>query len=35
MIAAIARSRDARVVTRDIGGFEGCDVTVINPWTAA
>ena len=32
MIAAIAHSRGAGVVTRDIGGFEGCGVTLINPW---
>jgi toxin FitB len=33
MIAAIARSHGASVVTRDAGGFDGCGVTVINPWT--
>ena len=32
MIAAIAHSRNASVVTRDTGGFEGCGVTLINPW---
>lgn len=32
MIAAIARARGAAVVTRDAGGFEGCGLTVINPW---
>lgn len=31
-IAAVARSRGAAVATRDVDGFEGCDVTVINPW---
>ena len=31
-IAAIARSRGAAVATRDASGFEGCGVTVINPW---
>lgn len=34
MIAAIARARDAAVVTRDTGGFDGCGVTVINPWVS-
>ncbi len=32
MIAAIARSRNAGVVTRDTGGFAGCGVTLVNPW---
>lgn len=32
MIAAIARSHGASVVTRDDGGFEGCGVAVVNPW---
>ena len=32
MIAAIARSHGASVVTRDSGGFDGCGLTVINPW---
>ena len=32
MIAAVARSHGARVVTRDISGFEGCGLTLINPW---
>ena len=32
VIASIARARGASVVTRDAGGFEGCGVTVINPW---
>lgn len=35
MIAAIARSRSATVVTRDERGFEGCGVPVIDPWTYA
>jgi predicted nucleic acid-binding protein len=34
MIASIARARDAAMVTRDVGGFEGCGLTVINPWGA-
>lgn len=32
MIAAIARAQGAAVVTRDVGGFDGCGVTLINPW---
>jgi predicted nucleic acid-binding protein len=32
MIAAVARAKGAGVVTRDIGGFTGCGLTVINPW---
>lgn len=32
MIAAIARANGARVVTRNITDFEGCDVTLIDPW---
>ena len=32
MIAAVARSQGASVVTRDIEGFEGCGVPLINPW---
>ena len=31
-IAAIARSRGASVVTRDVDDFEGSGVDVINPW---
>ena len=31
-IAAIARSLDASVATRDTGGFEGCGIDVIDPW---
>jgi predicted nucleic acid-binding protein len=34
MIAAVARSHGASGVTRDIGGLEGCGVTLINPWSA-
>jgi predicted nucleic acid-binding protein len=32
MIAAVARSHDASVATRDTGGFEGCSLALINPW---
>jgi len=35
MIAAIARAQGASVVTRDISGFEGCGLMLINPWNAA
>jgi toxin FitB len=35
MIAAIARAAGATMVTRDISGFEGCGLTIINPWNAA
>jgi predicted nucleic acid-binding protein len=34
MIAAIARAHGADVVTRDTGGFEGCGLTLLNPWDA-
>jgi toxin FitB len=34
MIAAIARVHGAPVATRDVRGFEGCGLTVINPWEA-
>lgn len=34
MIAAIARAHDATIVTRDVGGFEGCGVALVNPWQA-
>jgi predicted nucleic acid-binding protein len=33
LIAATALAAGASVATRDIGGFEGCGLTVINPWT--
>jgi predicted nucleic acid-binding protein len=35
MIAAVARACGADVVTRDVGGFDGCGLTLINPWEAA
>ena len=34
-IAAIARSRGAALATRNVRDFEGCGVTVVNPWTEA
>jgi predicted nucleic acid-binding protein len=35
LIAATALIAGAAVATRDADGFEGCGVTVINPWDAA
>ena len=35
MIAAIARANGASMVTRDLGGFADCGLTLINPWEAA
>jgi toxin FitB len=32
MIASVAQSRGASVVTRDTSGFEGCGLTLVNPW---
>ncbi len=32
MIASVARANGATVVTRDTSGFEGCGLTVIDPW---
>jgi toxin FitB len=34
-IAATALVFGADIATRDIGGFSGCGLTVINPWTAS
>jgi toxin FitB len=34
MIAAIASMHGAPVVTRDVRGFEGCGISLINPWQA-
>ena len=31
-IAAIARSRGMSVAARDVDGFSGCRIDVINPW---
>jgi hypothetical protein len=31
-IAAIARSRDAILATRNTADFEGCGVRLVNPW---
>jgi predicted nucleic acid-binding protein len=32
-IAAIALSHGARLATRDVSDFQGCGITVVNPWT--
>jgi hypothetical protein len=33
-IAAIASSRGLGIATRDIRGFEGCGIALVNPWEA-
>ena len=33
-IAAVARAAGAAIATRDITGFSGCGVALIDPWTA-
>ncbi len=35
MIASIAQAKGASVVTRDVGDFEYCGLTVIDPWTVS
>jgi predicted nucleic acid-binding protein len=32
MIAAITRTQGARIVTRNVADFEGCGLTIVNPW---
>ena len=34
LIAATALAPGASIATPDVGGFAGCGLTVINPWTA-
>jgi predicted nucleic acid-binding protein len=34
MVAAVARTHGAAVVSRDTQGFDGCGLTLINPWAA-
>ena len=34
IVAATARAYDAAIATRDTGGFEGCGLTLIDPWEA-
>jgi toxin FitB len=33
-IAAIAVSRGAAVATRNVADFEGCGITLMDPWTS-
>ncbi len=33
-IAAIARCHRARVATRNVSDFEGCELSLVNPWLA-
>jgi predicted nucleic acid-binding protein len=35
IVAATAHAHGAAVVTRDAGGFEGCGLTLIDPWRAS
>jgi predicted nucleic acid-binding protein len=35
LIAATAVAAGATIATRDIGGFAGCGLGLINPWTAS
>ncbi len=35
LIAATVAAAGFAVATRDVGGFEGCGLAVINPWQAA
>lgn len=34
MVASIARSHDANVVTRNVADFQDCGVDIVNPWAA-
>ncbi len=34
MVAAIARSQGASVVTRNVADFTGCGVAIVDPWAA-
>ena len=34
-VAAIARSRDTAVATRNVRDFDDIDIEIVNPWTAA
>jgi predicted nucleic acid-binding protein len=33
LIAATALAAGARIATRDVGGFSGCGLTLIDPWS--
>jgi predicted nucleic acid-binding protein len=35
LIAAIAWAAEAEIATRDVSGFDGCGLTVIDPWSTA
>ena len=35
LIAATVRSVGAPIVTRDVGGFEGLGIEIVNPWAVA
>lgn len=34
-IAATARVAGAELASRDVGGFEGCGLALVNPWTVS
>lgn len=34
LIAAIARAHGAGIATRDVSGFDGLGIEIVNPWTA-
>ncbi|MEO1405624.1 MAG: type II toxin-antitoxin system VapC family toxin [Pseudomonadota bacterium] len=34
LIAAVAYTNEATVATRDLDGFKGCGVDIVDPWTA-
>lgn len=34
LIAAIARAQGAAIATRDVGGFDGLGIEIVNPWSA-
>ena len=35
MIAATARAHGASLATRNVGDFDGCGITLVNPWATA
>lgn len=35
LIAAMTAAAGYSIATRDVGGFEGCGLTIIDPWQAA
>jgi len=35
LIAATTLAAGAAIATRDVGGFNGCGLSVVNPWAAA